>query len=328
MATMRDIAKQAGVSLKTVSRVFNNDAHVRPEVRQRVQQLLVENDYVPNELAQTFRSGRGRVIGIAVPDLLDPFFAAITASVSDVARQHGYATLVTATGFDPDDERRDVKTLLARRLAGLVLAPVSADHSYLSGSVPVVLVDQPAAGVNLDSFLHEDRVGATIATRHLLDHGFQRIGFIGTAEHLTTTRERLAGYRHTLRDTQAGVDETLIISNVDGEHPAPQAYARLRQQGIDALFVSDPRTMITCLPALQRDPVAVIGFGDFPLADLLTPSISVIDQNPSVMGSRAAQRLFNLIDGPTKAQLDNHLVEPVRLRVRLLERQSCRIGAS
>jgi LacI family transcriptional regulator len=325
MATMREIATQAGVSLKTVSRVYNQDPHVRAELRQRVERLLAENDYVPNELAQTFRSGKERVIGIAVPDLLDPFFAAIAASVSEEARKRGYGTLVTATGFDPADERRDVRALLARRLAGLVIAPVSADQSYLPGQVPVVLVDQPASGVSVDSFVHEDRSGARVAIQHLLGHGFRRIGFMGRASHLATTQERLAGYRQALSDANIPLDETLVIPDVDAAVRAQDAYTRLRRSGIDALFTADPRTTIACLPAMQQDRVAVVGFGDFPLADLLTPSISVVDQSPKVMGSRAGERLFDLIElDAATTQLGAAAGETVRLPVRLVERQSCR----
>jgi LacI family transcriptional regulator len=320
---MREIAAQVGVSLKTVSRVFNGDPHVRPEIRERVQQALVENHYVPNELAQTFRSGKGRVIGITVPDLLDPFFAAIVAAVGAAAQLRGYGTLVTAAGFDPADEQSSVTSLLSRRVAGLILAPGSADQSYLSAAVPIVLVDQPAAGARLDSFVHEDRRGGALATVHLLDHGYRRIGFLGRAPHLATSSHRLDGYRDALRDADIDADDTLVIADVDTPASGAEAYAELRRRGVDALFSADPRTTIACLPAAKSDRVALVGFGDFPLADLLTPSISVVDQSPAIMGKRAAEHLLDLIEQDDNVRSERELVT---LPVSLIERESCRAG--
>jgi LacI family transcriptional regulator len=326
MATMREIAELAGVSLKTVSRVHNDDPHVRPEVRARVKQLLLENAYVPNELAQTFRSGKGRVIGVAVPDLLDPFYAAVTAAISEQAERSGYATLVTATGFAAHDERQRVEALLARRLAGLVFAPVTADQSWLSAPIPTVLVDQPAAGVNLDAFTHEDRTGASLAVAHLVSHGFHRVGFLGRAPHLHSMRERLAGYRQALDDEHLRSDDDLVVPNVDGVESATAGYAHLLRRGADAVFAADPRTTVACLPVMRRHPIALVGFGDFPLADLLTPSVSVIDQSPSELGSRAVSRLLGHIDRDSGADRGGPAVT-VRLPVRLVERQSCQIPA-
>jgi LacI family transcriptional regulator len=321
MATMRDIAAEAGVSLKTVSRVFNDDPHVRPEIRERVKKALADNDYVPNALAQTFRSGRDRVVGIAVPDLLDPFYAAIVEAVGAEATRHGYGALVMATGFDPADEQKAVASLRSRRVAGLILAPVSDDQSYLNGSSPTVLVDQPAAGVAVPSFVHADHEGAVLATRHLVEGGAGRLGFIGRAPHLASMRDRLAGYRWAMVDAGIEPDDALVAADVDDPADGASAYRALRMLGADAVFTADPRTTISVLPELQRDPTPLVGFGDFPLADLVTPSITVIEQDPSVMGGRAASHLFDLIMG---ANADPGRLIPVRLPVRLIERLSSR----
>jgi LacI family transcriptional regulator len=321
MASMREIAAEAGVSLKTVSRVFNDDPHVRPELRARVQRALADHDYVPNELAQTFRSGRVKVVGIAVPSLVDPFYAAIVEAVSVEAQQHGYGTLVTPTGFDAIDERRNVASLFGRRIAGLILASVSPDQSYLTGSVPTVLVDQPAVGIDLDSFVHEDNTGAARATRHLLDHGLRRIGFIGRAPQLATMTERRAGYRDALEHAGIAYDGGLVVADIDTVDDAASAYTKLRASGIDALFTADPRSTISCLPSLQRDPVPFVGFGDFPLAGLVTPAVTVIDQSPEVMGRRAARHLMDLIQSSESTTADHN--RRTRLPVSLTERRSC-----
>jgi LacI family transcriptional regulator len=323
MTTMRDIAVKTGVSLKTVSRVFNDDPHVRPEIRERVRRALAESGYVPNELSQTFRTGRGRVIGVAVPSLIDPFYGAIVESVGAEAAARGYGTVVTSTGFDPLDEIKGVTSLRDRRVSGLILAPVSAEQSYLSEAVPTVLVDQPAVGVDVDSFVHEDRRGAWMATSHLLAQGFTRIGFLGRAANLATTQERLAGYREALSEGGVDPDDTLVVSDVDSSADVAESYHQLQERGLDALFTADPRTTMSCLRAMRNNRVALVGFGDFPLADLLSPSISVIDQNPMVMGRRASQRLFEIIERGDRTRSEG-MPSPVsvKLPVSLLERQS------
>src|SRR4051794_36265676 len=128
---MRDVAARAGVSAKTVSRVMHNDRYVSDDVRRRVEQAIRELQYVPNPLARTFRSGRDAAIGIAVPDISDPFFATVTQAAEQIARARQTAVFVTSLGSDPADERGAVEGLLGRRVAGLISTPVSADQSYL-----------------------------------------------------------------------------------------------------------------------------------------------------------------------------------------------------
>lgn len=321
MATMRDIAAETGVSLKTVSRVFNNDPHVRPETRERVQRALADSAYVPNELSQTFRNGKVRVIGVAVPSLIDSFYASVVDAVVAHASTRGYGTLVVATSFDPLEEVRSVASLRERRVTGLVLAPVSSEQSYLSGSLPTVLVDQPAVGIDFESVVHEDHFGARLAVAHLLGQGFSRIGFLGRAPNLTTTRQRLAGYRDGLSEGGIEYDATLVVPDIDSLSDEGVGYNRLRDLGVEAVFSADPRTTMSCLRAMRNDRIAIVGFGDFPLADLLSPSVTVVDQNPSVMGRRAAQRLFEIIENGV-AGLKGEPAFSEKLPVRLLTRQS------
>src|ERR1051325_2204362 len=131
LTTMRQVAERAGVSAKTVSRVVNKDRYVSEDVRRRVEQAIEDLQYTPNLLARTFRFGRDPAIGVAVPDISDPFFAAVTHTVEQVARGRGVATFVTSLGTDGTLERAGVEALLGRQIAGLISTPVSADQSYL-----------------------------------------------------------------------------------------------------------------------------------------------------------------------------------------------------
>ena len=301
MATMRQIAARAGVSAKTVSRVFNGDPHVLPETRSRVEQIMRELDYVPNVLATTFRSGRTSAIGVAVPDIVDPFFAAIARAVDRVARDRGVATLLTNLGGDPDRERDILESLLSRRLAGLIVAPI---------------------GLAADTFTDNDEAGAYLATRHLVEHGHRRIAYVGDIMHLSTEVNRLAGHRRALTEAGIAPDDELVAAYVTDRDATEGAVARLLAlpDRPTAVFSSNARTSMLLVRALPENVVAVVGFGDFPMADMLHPTLTVIDQDPDQLGRIAAQRVFDRIDHPKR-----RLRRTTVLDVTLLERQSCKV---
>src|SRR3954467_12020942 len=175
---MREVAALAGVSAKSVSRVLRHDRYVSDDVRLRVERAVAELQYVPNVLARTFRSGSDSAIGVAVPDISDPFFAALTHAVEAVARVRGTAVLVTSLGDDGARERAGVEALLGRQLAGLISTPVSHDQSYLErwlSRMGVVFVDRAPRRLRSDSVIEDDVGGAREATSHLLAHGHERV---------------------------------------------------------------------------------------------------------------------------------------------------------
>lgn len=136
MTTMREVAVHARVSQKTVSRVFNDDPQVRPEARERVLRAMAELDYVPNPMAKAFRSGRSPMISLAVPDLLDPFFAAIVRAADEEAHGADMCTSVTSLGEDPARDPELIRSVLRRAPSGVIIAPISGDQSYLADEAP------------------------------------------------------------------------------------------------------------------------------------------------------------------------------------------------
>ncbi len=327
MATMREVAALAEVSAKTVSRVFNNDPHVAPETRARVEAALRELNYVPTTLATTFRAGRAPVIGVAVPEITDPFFGRIAKAVENVARAHDMSVVITSLGEDPHREPAIVQTLLRQALSGLIIAPVARDQSYLqawSGSTPLVFVDRPPVGVRADSFTEDDYNGAYDATTHLIGHGHRRIAFIGDDAPIPTTRSRLAGYRAALRDRGLDDDEELIALGAFDRVGAAEAMAALESAATPptALFASNARVTMSLVPHLQGSGLAVVVFGDFPMADMLNPALTVIDQDPLTLGTLAAQRILDRLAHPDRRYRRKNV-----LSVELLERESCSTAA-
>jgi LacI family transcriptional regulator len=324
MSTMRDVAALASVSAKTVSRVFNDDPHVLPETRARVEAALRQLNYVPNSLARNFREGRASTIGIAVPDLEDPFFAAIVKSVDRLAVDRGLSTVVTSLGDDAHREHDLIESLLRQQLAGIVIVPISGDHAYLQpwvSRVPMVFVDRAPVRLAVDSFIEDDFDGAFVAVRHLLDHGHRRIAFIGDTFEIPTNLRRLDGYHAALAEYGVEPDPALVTAGVLDRAGAVRAISSIvASSAPTAVFASNARSSIALIPAIRGTTLAFVGFGDFPMADMLTPAVTVIDQDPAALGALATQRLFDRIDAPQR-RFRRRTVLPVRL----VERESCRV---
>jgi len=320
---MRQVAERAGVSAKTVSRVMNNDRYVSADVRQRVERAIEELQYVPNLLARTFRSGRHPAIGVAVPDISDPFFAAVTHAIEQIARTHGTAVFVTSLGNESHDEQTGVEALLGRQIIGLISTPVAADQSYLKpwqARTAMVFIDRMPSKITADSVIEDDRGGAHNATTHLIDHGHLRIAFIGDRPSISTTSRRLDGYRAALRDAGIEEDPELITLGVTSSAEAAEATVKLLALpgAPTAIFSSNTKCSIGVVPALQgigRSEVALVSFGDVPLAAALRPALTVVDQNPDALGRFAATRLFELVDNPSRRRRRNTVL-PVTLVAR------------
>jgi LacI family transcriptional regulator len=326
VSTMREVAALAGVSAKTVSRVMNHDRYVSDHVRGRVEQAIAQLQYVPNVLARTFRSGRDAAIGVAVPDISDPFFATVIHSVEQVARSHGAAVLISSLSNDPGQERAGVEALLGRQVAGLISTPVSADQSYLRPWQPrtaMVFIDRTPSKLTADSVVEDDSGGSRAATGHLLEHGHRRIGFVGETLAIATTGRRLDGYRAALAESGLGEDRELVVLDVAASAGAQAAIEHLLalSQPPTAIFASNARCAMWIVPALQRTArtdLAMISFGDFPLAGSLDPALTVVDQDPEAVGTIAAERLFERLEHP-----DRRLKRKIVLPVDLVLRDSC-----
>ncbi|MCZ2860322.1 LacI family DNA-binding transcriptional regulator [Blastococcus sp. VKM Ac-2987] len=323
MTTMRDVAARAGVSAKTVSRVFNDDPHVLPETRARVGDALRELGYVPNSVARTFRTGRPPALGVAVPDLADPFFAVLAKAVEDVAVRADLAVVVSSTGYDARREAGALESLLRRSLSGLVVAPTSSDQAHLgtwATRLPIVFVDRPPRGLTADAFTGDDHEGGRLATAHLVAHGHRDIAFVGDDPAMTTTGERLAGHRSALADAGLPPRDELVAFGADDRESARRVVARLRSAASPptALVSGDARTTMALVPVLAGSSWAVVGFGDFPMAHMLSPALTVVDQDPATLGRLAAERVVERLGAPDR-RFRRRTIVPVRL----VERRSC-----
>jgi len=320
MTTMRDVARVAGVSAKTVSRVFNDDPHVTDETRDRVRWAMQKLNYVPNLLARSFRAGADAAVGLAIPDIADPFFAEMTSSIEVDLVGRGMAVVVTSLGRGVEHERYALEALLRRQISGLIVACVSADQSYLAPwqeRTPMVFVDRAPKGLAGVFVIEDDLAGARQAVTHLASHGHSRIAFLGVSTPVTTTQRRLKGYRSAMAENGLDASPGLVcIPSESADEAASELVKRLEAPDAPtAVFSSNiPCTMALVL-ALQRagrTDIAVVGFGDFPMAAALAPAVTVIDQDPAGLGRTAVERLLQRIEDP-HAPRRQRTVLPVHL---------------
>lgn len=307
--TMNDVAALAGVSLKTVSRVVNGVATVDPALTAKVQAAAAKLGYRPNLTASNLRRSdrRTSTIGMLIEDAANPFSAALMRAVEDVAHQREVRVLFASLDEDAERERDLARELIDRRVDGLVIVPAGHDHSYLSdernAGTCLVFLDREPRLLNADAVVSDNHRGAVTAVNHLLGHGHRRIAFLGDRPTIATAAQRLAGYRHALEVAHVEVDEQLVrdgLSSVEAAIAATHELMSLPEPPT-ALFTSQNLATIGAARVLRmrelQDEVAMVGFDDFPLADLLRPGISVIAQNGEGMGRLAAEILFRRLDG-------------------------------
>jgi LacI family transcriptional regulator, galactose operon repressor len=323
---MADVAALAGVALKTVSRVVNSEPGVSPELEARVRRAIDQLNYRRDANAATLRrlGRKTQTIGLVLEDVSNPFSSELHRAVEDAARERGVLVFAGSCDEDPERERELIGSFRERRVDGIIVVPASHDHTYLyeerrSGTA-LVFVDRPASHLDADSVVSDNYGGATQAVSHLLERGHRRIAFLGDLLSISTAEERLRGYARTLAGAGISVDEELVRTELRDSDAAARAIDEMLAlvESPTAFFTGQNLLTIGGVHALrsagrERD-IALIGFDDIPLADLLEPAISVVAQDPQAIGRAAAEQLFRRLDGDTAPAV--HRVIPVSLIAR------------
>ncbi|EKX64784.1 LacI family DNA-binding transcriptional regulator [Streptomyces ipomoeae] len=323
--TLADVAREVGVSAKTVSRVLNEDGPVSTRTREQVLAAVAKLGFQPNLMARNIRvGGPDTTVGLVIPDLGNPFFGAVARSIEDTVGDRGLTLLMGSSADDPARERALTDKFLARRVSVLMVVPsVGADHSHLkthrAAGLPVVFLDRPGVGLATDSVVSSNRAGAQEGVTHLIAHGHRRIGFIGDLPtKLYTRRERLAGYRAALQEADIPYDRTLV-TNTHDQHGAAAATSQLLglPDPPTALFAGNNMVALGIVAELSRSKrkdVAFVAFDDVPLAEALEPALTVVAQAPEEIGRAAAVTALTRLDGDrTRART---ITTPTRLIVR------------
>lgn len=325
--TLRDVAEAAGVGTTTVSRVINGGHYVAPEMLARIQKVMTNLGYQPNEAARALKSERSRTIGLIIPSIADPFFAQFAAVAEVHARRKDYVLILLTSQDRAQLEMDDLQIFHRHRVDGLLLVPPRSGMKALLPNlrrlaVPVVAFDRPIASREFSSVVSDNYTASLNAVRHLLDHGRRRILCLGGDPNLSTIRERVKGATSALRS--AGI-EVLIEMEASEYSVAESAIMKhMSAKGkIDAIFGLYNQSTILAYEVMQNhkipmpQSVSLIGFDDFALAGTLRPSITVVQQSVEELARTATELLLNHMAGETTAP---HQIE---VSSTLVIRQSC-----
>jgi LacI family transcriptional regulator len=320
-ATLKDVARLASVSTKTASRVLNDDPQVAPGTRAAVIAAMQALDYVPDPAARSLRAGTDRLVGVVVDSVGDVFFAQLVARVEAELDEAGYRVLIASSNRDPQRERDTVQSFVQRRCAGLIVAPGSRDS--LTGvrlrDVPLVFVDRAGDLPGAHSVVVDDFALARLATSHLIAHGHTRIALLSDLPKVETTARRHQGFRAAMADAGLPVDERLVRSDCPGASEVMRVITGLLalDEPPTALISTNTRLSLGVVPALHqhgRTDIALVAFGDFAMAESLTPAVTVIDHSPEAVGAAAARALLDRLQpGGTTTGPDPITYVPARL---------------
>ena len=328
MATLKDIARAAGVSIATVSNVVNGTKPATPAVRRRVLAAIERLGYVPNPHAQSLRTGQSRTFGLVVPDLTNPFFPALVQAVETTARARGHVLIVMDAGNDVERERDAMALLASYRVAGVIWVPVD-DRPAPALPCPLVTVDRAVPGC--DAVVADHAQGGALIAAHALERGHRRIGLLSGPSLVPSAAARRAGFLTAL----AHHAELAWEHEVPFSSDLPREVQRRLQRPDCSLVVCANDAIAVGVVRHARatglrlpDDLAVTGFDDVPWADFVDPALTTVRQPLGALGARAVDLLRQRIEDPHRpAQLETLPVELIARRSSALPRDAA-AGAS
>ena len=314
---MKDIAAELNVSVVTVSKVLRNHSDIGSATRERVLQRMKELDYRPNLAARTLVTGRTHMIGFIVPDLVHPFFGEIARTLSRTIRAKGYNLVIACSEGDPELERHEIDSLLARQVDALVLASAQTGSVTFRHRVPLVLIDRGIAGLPANFVAVNDEKVGYLATRHLIESGYRRIAHIHGPE-LSPGIQRFEGYRRALAEAGRPLLREYIVDSEEHDLGGYEPMMKLLSLNPrpDAVFGFNDPVAIGALKAILQSglrvpqDVAIVGAGNFRHADLLRVPLSTVDQANTAIGEQAAKLVLKLIESKTQQAPKSILLEP------------------
>lgn len=327
MSTIGDVAKRAGVSAMTVSRVINNSGYISQETRERVEQAIAQLGYVPNALARSLRFKQTKTIALVLTDITNPFFTTVARGVEDTASKQGFSVMFCNTDESQDDEAEYLNVLMQKQVDGMLLVPASCSQESVGflqeRGVPFVVLDRRIPDVHVDTVRGDSEQGAYQLIQHLLELGHRRIAVLSGPAAVTTAIDRVVGYRHALAD--AGLDTNTSIvyygpfTQEGGYRMAQQALAATPQ--LTAIFAANNFIAIGAFRALREaglrvpEDISMVAFDDIPDALVINPFLTVAGQPAYEMGQQATSLLLARLagTGPTETQ---DIVLPTQMIVR------------
>jgi len=309
MATIRDVAKAAGLAISTVSAVINRSAPVSEDAIKRVHSAIDAVGYIPNGAARSLRSGKSSLIGLLVPNVANPIFAAVAREVEHFCFERGYTSVVFSTGQDADRESQILKMMRMHRVAGLVIIPTRSDAAHGASlksmiHVPTVLLDMFVEGLPFDVVKTDNVEAGRLATEHLLSLGHRRIGIIVGIPGLATNDDRLEGYIRAYGQAGLPVDPSLIVEGLfdtDKAHEVALSLLDRHDRPTAIVTISNLMTMGLLFALKERrmqvpHDISYVGIDDLDISRLLDPMPTVIATPVIDMAARSIEMLLGEIE--------------------------------
>lgn len=327
---MNEVAKKAGVSVATVSRVLNNSTNVNDETKARILKAIKALNYQPNRVAKRLRSKSisGNLLGVLIPDIENPFYVDVLRGIEDVAYRNNYAIIMCNFGQDEKKEKLYLEILQSESIDGLIAAPANEDDLQLKKMVndglPVVCVDRGLKETDVDLVVVDNDKGAYLATEHLVNQGYKRIAYISGLLSIPSSRFREQGYRRALKDNGLEFDSDLVRYGNSKHQSGVELCEELLnlKNPPDAIFTGNNLITLGALETIHSrslnipDDIAIVGFDDMYWASSLNPPLTAVRQPAMEIGRRAGELLIQRINDPLRSPIQ------MMLNVELITRHS------
>ena len=325
MVTIREVARQAKVSVGTVSNVLAGSATVRAELRRRVEDAMRGLDYHPNQIARSLKTRQTKTLGMVISDITNPFFPQVVRGAEDAAMESDYLLITLNTDDNPERERQALSMLRARKVDGLLLTVASTREDmkhveqFQASGLPIVCIDRKVPNIALDLVCSDNARGARMCMQHLLSRGHRRIGYLSGSVGLFTAETRLAGFQQALDEAGITADPRLVRH---GDFRLESGYRLAKEMLLEhepptALFASNAMMGFGALKAIHElglrcpEDVALAMFDDVPFGDVIQPRLTVVAQPAYEMGRVGAKLLIARLEGlETSLEPVNHTLVP------------------
>ena len=330
MANMKDLAKAAGVSLATISRVFNNSEQVTAKTKAHVLKVAKELNFRPNKMAAALRKGRNSSIGVIVPDINREVFSAAIKSMEEVFSQRGYNIIICQTQESYEKEKKVIENLKQLRVSGIIISisketkKITHLSSLKAEGIPIIFFDRSLELGIVNSVVINNYNGAYQATNHLIEQGCRHIIHLAGREEVTIFRERRRGFEAALEDNAVTISENTILPFDDGHTRGVSLLKKLlsSEEKPDGILANGDIAALVAIRVINEmnikipDEIAIIGFGDSNFCEYLKPSLSSVNQRNEDVGKLAASILLDEIVEKNQFQLASHQMLPPILKIR------------
>ncbi|PRO64889.1 LacI family DNA-binding transcriptional regulator [Alkalicoccus urumqiensis] len=326
MATIKEVAKHTGLSSTTVSRVINNHPYVDEAKRKKVLEAMEELGYVPNSSARRLRGQRTNTIAVIISRIVNPFFSHLVDAMEKLAAEQGYQLILCDSRLEKKREIRHLELLKTKQVDGIILASIQNDWKDIEPYTrygPILSCNEYDSKASMPMVVCDQKYGGYLGTRHLIERGHTKIAYAGGADRIELTRDRFTGFEQAMKEAGLAIREDYLFTSYYGIDDGKNIFHRMYalEEKPTAIFAGGDEVAAGVIKEAKRfhcrvpDDLAVIGYDNQPIADLIDPGITTIDQPMKLMGTRAMEMMMDMITHNRRTMYQKEVL-PLQLVVR------------